>query len=74
MFSELKSINYSDPAIMFSAFFIVMMMPLTYSITNGLMLGSFIYVLVEVVQGNYAKARGAMGLLSLIGVLIFFIF
>ncbi len=74
MFSELKSIDYSDPAVMFSTFFIVMMMPLTYSITNGLMLGAFVYVLVELIQGNFKKASGAMGLLSLIGVLIFFVF
>ncbi len=74
MFSELKSIDYSDPAVMFSIFFIVMMMPLTCSITNGLMLGAFVYVLVELIQGNFKKASGAMGLLSLIGVLIFFVF
>jgi AGZA family xanthine/uracil permease-like MFS transporter len=74
MFSELKSIDYSDPAVMFSTFFIVMMMPLTYSITNGLMLGAFVYVFIELIQGNFKKASGAMGLLSLIGILIFFIF
>ncbi|MEA3522850.1 MAG: NCS2 family permease [Campylobacterota bacterium] len=73
MFSELRSIDYGDPAVMFSAFFIVLMMPLTYSITNGLMLGAFVYVLIELIQGNFAKAGGAMGLLSAIGILIFFI-
>ncbi len=74
MFSELKSIDYSDPAVMFSTFFLVMMMPLTYSITNGLMLGAFVYVFIELIQGNFKNAGGSMGLLSLIGVLIFFIF
>jgi AGZA family xanthine/uracil permease-like MFS transporter len=73
MFSELRSIDYSNPAIVFSTFFMVMMMPLTYSITNGLMLGALIYVLVEIMQGNFEKARGAMGFLALVGVLIFFI-
>ncbi|MEA1919541.1 MAG: NCS2 family permease [Campylobacterota bacterium] len=74
MFSELKAIDYSDPAVMFSTFFIVMMMPLTYSITNGLMMGAFVYVLVSLFQGHFTKARGAMGLLSLIGIVLFFIF
>jgi len=74
MFSELKAIDYSDPAVMFSAFFIVMMMPLTYSITNGLMFGAFVYVLVSLFQGQFAKARGAIGLLALIGIVLFFIF
>jgi AGZA family xanthine/uracil permease-like MFS transporter len=73
MFSELKSINYNDPAVMFSTFFMLMLMPLTYSITNGLMLGSFVYVLISLIQGDYAKARGAMGFLALIGIMIFFI-
>ncbi len=73
MFSELKSIDFSNPSIMFSVFFIVMMMPLTYSITNGLILGAFIYVLIEIFQGNFTKARGAMGLLSFVGVVIYFV-
>ncbi len=72
MFSELKSIDYSNPAVMFSTFFIVLMMPLTYSITNGLMIGAFVYILVEIFQGNFSKVRGVMGFLALIGVLIFF--
>lgn len=73
MFGELKNIDYSDPAIMFSAFFMVLMMPVTYSITNGLILGAFVYVLVELIQGNFSKAKGAMGLLSAVGILIYFI-
>lgn len=73
MFSELKSINYSDPAIMFSTFFMVIMMPITYSITNGLIFGAFAYVLIELFQGNFSKARGVMGLLSFVGIVIYFI-
>lgn len=73
MFSELKQINYTDPAIMFSAFFMVLMMPVTYSITNGLIFGAFVYVLVELIQGNYSKAGGAMGFLSAVGIVIYFI-
>lgn len=73
MFSELKNIDYSDPAIMFSTFFMVLMMPLTYSITNGLILGAFVYVLVELIQGNFSKAGGAMGFLSAVGIVIYFI-
>jgi adenine/guanine/hypoxanthine permease len=73
MFSELKNIDYSDPAIMFSAFFMVLMMPVTYSITNGLIFGAFVYVLVELIQGNYSKAKGAMGFLSAVGIVIYFI-
>lgn len=73
MFSELKNIDYSDPAIMFSTFFMVLMMPLTYSITNGLILGAFIYIFVELIQGNFDKVKGAMGFLSAVGIVIYFI-
>lgn len=73
MFSELKNIDYSDPAIMFSTFFMVLMMPVTYSITNGLILGAFVYVLVELIQGNFSKVKGAMGFLSAVGIVIYFI-
>ncbi len=73
MFSELKNIDYDNDAIKFSAFFIVLGMPLTYSITNGLLLGALIYVLVNVFKGETKEISPAMGILAAVGVLIFFI-
>lgn len=71
MFSELQAIDYSDPAIRFSTFFTVMGMPLTYSITDGLLLGALVYVAVRLMQGKI-KENGGMLLLAAVGVVLFF--
>jgi len=73
MFSELKNIDYSDSATKYATFFIVLMMPLTYSITNGLMIGAFIYVLIKLFQRDWSVFKSAMFLMSLIAVILFFV-
>ena len=73
MFSELKNINYDDQAVKYSTFFIVMGMPLTYSITNGLLLGALVYVLVNSFTGKIKEISPAMIILATVGILIFFI-
>jgi AGZA family xanthine/uracil permease-like MFS transporter len=72
MFSELQHINYSDDATKYATFFIVMGMPLTYSITNGLLLGALVYLLVKVIQGEMKEISPAMLILAIAGVAIFF--
>ncbi len=73
MFSELQHINYDDPAVKYSTFFMVMGMPLMYSITNGLLLGALIYVFVNLVQGKYKQIDIAMGVLAAVALLVFFV-
>ena len=73
MFSEVRHIDYDDPAIKYSTFFIVMGMPLTYSITNGLLLGSLVYIAVKIFNGTIRDISPAMIILAMVGVLIFFI-
>ena len=46
MFCEVKNINFNNPAIAISSFFIIIMMPLTYSITTGFAFGFLTYVLM----------------------------
>ncbi|SFV51724.1 Guanine-hypoxanthine permease [hydrothermal vent metagenome] len=72
MFSELRSINYDDPAMQYSTFFTVLGMPITYSITDGLMLGAVIYVMVKMMQGEIIKVSKGMMVLAAIAVLLFF--
>jgi len=72
MFSELQHIDYSDDATKYATFFIVMGMPLTYSITNGLLLGALVYFLVNLMQGRLKEISPAMLILSIAGVAIFF--
>ena len=72
MFSELGKLDYSDVGILIPAFFIVMLMPLTYSITNGLCFGFLSYLFVRVLQRRFSDIN--LGVLVLAGIsLIVFI-
>ena len=73
MFSELAKIDYSDFAIKYTTFFIVLMMPLTYSITDGLMIGAFVYVVIKLFQKRFDVLKSAMGLMAFIAVILFYI-
>jgi len=72
MFSELRAINYDDPAMQYSTFFTVIGMPLTYSITDGLMLGALVYATVKVMNGEIKHMSKGMIALAAIGILLFF--
>ncbi len=73
MFEELKNIDYENQAIKYSTFFIVMGMPLTYSITNGLLLGALVYAFVIMIEGKAKEISPAMGILAMVGILVFFV-
>lgn len=47
MMSNVKSIDFSDPKESVPAFVTILMMPLTYSITNGIGLGLIAYVVIS---------------------------
>jgi AGZA family xanthine/uracil permease-like MFS transporter len=72
MFSELKHIDYGDDATKFATFFIVLLMPLTYSITNGLLIGATIFVAVKLMQGKSKELSSTMIGLSIISILLFY--
>jgi AGZA family xanthine/uracil permease-like MFS transporter len=48
-------------------------MPLTYSITNGLLLGALVFVFVRVVEGKYREIGIAMLILALMAVCVLFL-
>ena len=50
MFSEVANINFEDNSVAVATFFIVIMMPLTYSITNGLAFGFISYLLLKLIK------------------------
>jgi len=72
MFSELQHINYSDDATKYTTFFIVLGMPLTYSITDGLLLGALVYIFINIFQGKVRDISPAMLILAIAGIGIFF--
>jgi AGZA family xanthine/uracil permease-like MFS transporter len=50
MFSELQNIDYPNSTTKYATFFIVLGMPMTYFITNGLLLGALVYMLVNIIK------------------------
>jgi len=72
MFNELRNIDYNDQASSYATFFTVMGMPLTYSITDGLMLGALIYTVVKILNGEIRTMSKGMLLLACIAVVLFF--
>ena len=51
------------------AFVCIIMMPLTYSISNGILLGMISYVLINMICGNFKKITPAMYILAILFVL-----
>jgi len=72
LFSELRYIDYDDAAMQYSTFFTVLGMPLTYSITDGLMLGALVYVAVKLLDGGGKETSRGMLALAAVGLLVFF--
>jgi adenine/guanine/hypoxanthine permease len=73
MFGELQHIDYSDPAVKYGTFFIVLGMPVTYSITDGLLLGALAYVFIRFIQKRFRDIDIAMGVLAAVALLVFFV-
>ncbi|WP_051599976.1 NCS2 family permease [Mycoplasma elephantis] len=60
MMTQLKSINWNDVAITASSFTIMIFMPFTYSISNGIVFGFLVYVIMKVMQGKYKEVHPMM--------------
>ncbi len=71
MFSELKNINFKDIPIAVSTFVIVIMMPLTYSITDGLSFGFITYLFLLLIKGDFKRINIGVVSIALIGSLVF---
>ena len=73
MFSELGNINFKDPAIAISTFLIVILMPLTYSITTGLSFGFMAYLLVRIIRREWEYVNIGVIVLALISFIVFLV-
>ncbi|AQW85713.1 xanthine/uracil/vitamin C permease [Campylobacter pinnipediorum subsp. caledonicus] len=73
MFTELTNVNFKDPAICVATFFIVILMPLTYSITNGLAFGFLSYFIVRVLRKEWEHINLGIIVLSIISFVIFLV-
>jgi adenine/guanine/hypoxanthine permease len=75
MMREIKEIDFEDFSTAIPAFLTIVMMPLTYSIANGIMFGFISYPLIKLVLGKWRELNiilVSISILSLINLLISF--
>ncbi|HIP30684.1 MAG TPA: NCS2 family permease [Sulfurospirillum arcachonense] len=73
MFSELSHINFDDIAISVATFFIVIMMPLTFSITNGLAFGFIAYLMIKLLKREFKDINLGVVFLAAISLIVFIV-
>ena len=71
MMEPIKKIPFDDFAEAIPAFVCIITMPLTYSISNGILLGMIAYVLMNLICGKFKKITIAMYILATLFVLKF---
>ncbi len=73
MFTELGKINFedSDLATSAGAFLIVILMPLTFSITNGIAAGFLVYTIIKFARGQYKDLNIGILTITFISLLAF---
>lgn len=57
MIGSLKNVEFSEPTEGLPAFLTIIMMPLTYSIANGIAFGLISYVVVKVLTGRFKEIK-----------------
>ena len=75
MFTELGKMDFErmDVATATAAFFTVLLMPLTFSITNGLAAGFVAYTLLKVIQGKFSELNMGIYLITAISLIVFIV-
>ena len=73
MMRSVHKIDLSDYTEAVPAFICIIMMPLCYSISDGIVLGQIAYVLMNALTGNHKKLKIGMYILSLFFLMKFFI-
>ena len=69
MLEPITKIPFDDFSESLPAFVCIVMMPLTYSISNGILLGMITYVLMNMMCGNFKKITPTMYILAILFIL-----
>ena len=64
MMSSILKINFNDYSEAIPAFICVLLMPLTYSISEGIVLGHLSYIFINLLSGNFKKMTVGMYILA----------
>ena len=73
MMSNVRSIEWSDPAVAVPAFLTIAMMPLTYNISYGIAFGLISYVLVKLFAGKAKEVNISTWVITLLFAVMFFV-
>ena len=73
MMASVTKIDFMDYTEAIPAFVCIIMMPLSYSISEGIVLGQLSYVLVNALSGNHRKVTVGMWILAAFFLLKFFV-
>ena len=71
MLEPIKHIHWDDFSESIPAFVCLIIMPLTYSISNGILLGMIAYVLMNIIMGNFKKLTPTTYILAVLFILKF---
>ncbi len=71
MIENIVKIDWKDALIAIPAFFVIIMMPLSYSITTGIQFGFIFYILVNLVNGKGKKVSPIIYIFTLLFILDF---
>ena len=69
MMEQVKNIPFDDFSESIPAFVCMIMMPLTYSISNGILIGMITYVLMNMICGKFKKLTPAIYILAVLFIL-----
>ena len=69
MAEQIKNVEFDDFSESIPAFVCMLMMPLTYSISNGILIGMITYVLMNMICGKFKKLSPAMYILAALFIL-----
>ena len=69
MAEQIKNVDFDDFSESIPAFVCMLMMPLTYSISNGILIGMITYVLMNMICGKFKKLSPGMYILAILFIL-----
>ena len=69
MAEQIKNVDFDDFSESIPAFVCMLMMPLTYSISNGILIGMITFVFMNMICGKFKKLSPAMYILAILFIL-----
>lgn len=73
MMSPILKINFDDYTELIPAFFTIIMMPLTFSIAEGIVFGMLSFVMLKLLSGRYKEVKPIMYLITLLFIIKFLV-